>query len=220
MNIGFQAGRVGWLWLGALSGLMLGLQVSESAAQDRSSSRKTLKQIGVMEQILDQVLIDSPNFLVPGRGNARGIFLEQFGVLLTFEASLVQKDWGDWDWKNEFKIEKDEDGNRVIVIPDPGDKSDEDEDEDSGSRRDRDRRRRPSEERLYEGGKQEVEDVLLDYGGTLTALDDDNWVAVAAFLKDSDYFLDQRISRLVMKAKMRDLREWDAGKISEDEMRK
>jgi hypothetical protein len=215
MIIRFHAGRVGWLWLGALSGLLAGPSVSDTAAQDRATPRKGLKQIGVMEQILDQVLIDSPNFLVPGRGNARGIFLEEFGVLLTFEASLVQRDWDDWSWKNEFKIEKDEKGDRIIIIPDP----DEDDERDSGSRRDRERRRRPSEERLYEGGKREIEEMLLDYAGTLTTLDDDHWVAVAAFLKDSDYFLDNRISRLVIRARMKDVRSFDAGKLSEDEMR-
>ena len=138
----FQTARAGQLWLGALVGFLLVTSYSGVLAQDRSSSRKALKQISVMEQILDQVLIESPNFLVPGRGNARGIFLEEFGVLLTFEASLVQRDWDDWNWKNEFKIEKDENGERIIVIPDPGEDGDA-EDEDSG----KDSRRRPSEAR-------------------------------------------------------------------------
>src|SRR5690606_27188523 len=151
----FHAVRAGRLWLGALAGFLLVTSHSGAFAQDRSTSRKALKQISVMEQILDQVLIESPNFLVPGRGNARGIFLEEFGVLLTFEASLVQRDWDDWKWKNEFRIENDENGERIIVIPDPGSKND-----DKGSNRES--RRRPTEERLYEGGKEEIEDMILD----------------------------------------------------------
>jgi hypothetical protein len=210
----FQTARAGQLWLGALVGFLLVTSYSGVLAQDRSSSRKALKQISVMEQILDQVLIESPNFLVPGRGNARGIFLEEFGVLLTFEASLVQRDWDDWNWKNEFKIEKDENGERIIVIPDPGEDGDA-ENEDSG----KDSRRRPSEARLYEGGKEEIEEMILDYGSTLSTLDDSHWIAVAAFLKDSDYFLDNRISRLVIRARMKDIRDYDAGNLSEDDMR-
>lgn len=216
------------LWLGALAVLLIGSAASDALAQDRSVSRKVQKQIGVMEQILDQVLIDSPNFLVPGRGNARGIYLEEFGVLLTFEASLVQRDWDDWNWKNEFKIEKDEHGDRVIIIPDPDEHaSNEDEDEedyehdedDEDSDSHRDNRRRPNEERLYEGGKLEIEDMILDYGSTLATLDDASWIGVAAFLKDSDYFLDNRISRLVIRARMKDIRDYESGDLSEDEMR-
>jgi hypothetical protein len=206
----FHAARAGGLWLGALASFFLVTTASDALAQDRPGSRKVMKQIGIMEQILDQVLIDSPNFLVPGRGNARGIFMEEFGVLLTFEASLVQRDWDDWNWKNEFKIEKDEHGDRVIIIPDP-DEDDEDSEGDSD--------RRPSEERLYEGGKIEIEDMILDYGSTLGTLDDSHWIAVAAFLKDSEYFLDNRISRLVIRARMKDIRDYESGALSEDEMR-
>jgi hypothetical protein len=215
MTIRFPAGGIGWVWLAVSAAVSLGAP-SPASAQDRSDARKMLKQIGVMEQILDQVLIDSPNFLVPGRGNARGIYLGEFGVLLTFEASLVEKDWDDWgDWGNSFKVETDEKGNRVIIIPDP-----EDGDEEGRKEiRDRGRQRAPSEERLYTAGKLEIEDLLLDYAGTLTALRDEHSVAVAAFLKDSDYFLDQRISRLIIRAKMKDVREWDAGRIDEKEMR-
>lgn len=208
----FHAARAGLLWLGALVGLLLVTSHSDVLAQDRSTSRKALKQISVMEQILDQVLIESPNFLVPGRGNARGIFLEEFGVLLTFEASLVQRD-REWNWKNEFKFETDENGERIIVIPDPDEDDEDDEDADKDSRR------RPTEERLYEGGKEEIQDMILDYGSTLSTLKDSHWIAVAAFLKDSDYFLDNRISRLVIRARMKDIRDYDAGNLSEDDMR-
>jgi predicted GNAT family N-acyltransferase len=64
-------------------------------------------------------------------------------------------------------------------------------------------------QQTYEKGRQELIDALADYGETLTALRDDQWVAIAAFLKDNDYFRDRSISRLVIKARMRDLRASD-----------
>lgn len=199
----------------------IALTTGAAVAQDRTVPRKMMKQITVMEQIVDQVLIDSPNFLVPGRENTRGIYLPEFGVLLTFEASLVKKgDWDDWEWKNGFKLEQNEKGEQVIIIPDEGDEGDEEPDEDDGDRPSRRDRASSGERRLYERGKQEIEDVLLDYADTMSALEDTHWIAFAAFLKDSDYFIDQRLSRLVIKAKMQDLRDFSADKITEDEMRK
>jgi hypothetical protein len=193
----------------------LAVSTAGAGAQERPVPRKMMKQITVMEQIIDQVLIDSPNFLVPGRENTRGIFLPEFGVLLTFEASLVKKDDWDWEWKHGFKLEQNEDGEQVIIIPDE-DEEGADEDSARGSSRGRGS---STEGRLYERGKEEIEDVLLDYADTMSALDDTHWIAIAAFLKDSDYFLDQRISRLVIKARMGDLRQFAAEKLTEDQMR-
>ena len=174
-------------------------------AQDDAKERKMARQVGVLEKILDQVLIDSPNFVVPGRNNTRGIFLDEFGVLLTYEASLVDKDKFDWNFDFDFKpqIKEDENGNQVIVIPKRSE-----EDSPSPVRR--------GEARLYERGKVEIREMLLDYGDTMTGLGDNHWLAVAAYLKDSDYFIDERISRLVIKVKMRDLRSYAAGKIDEE----
>ncbi|MEZ4650325.1 MAG: hypothetical protein R3E97_16375 [Candidatus Eisenbacteria bacterium] len=196
--------RITLLALGLLFGAVMG-SIHPAVAQDDVKARKMERQVGVLEKILDQVLIDSPNFLVPGRNNTRGIFLDEFGVLLTYEASLVDKDKFDWnfDFDRKPQITKDEDGNQVIVIP----------------KRDDSEERTPirrGEARLYERGKVEIREMLLDYGDTMTGLSDNHWLAVAAYLKDSDYFIDERISRLVMKVKMKDLRAYTAGKIDEE----
>ena len=55
----------------------------------------------------------------------------------------------------------------------------------------------------------------VDYGETMSSLDDGQWLLIAAHLKGADYFKEMEISRLVLKAKMRDLREFAQGKISE-----
>ena len=67
-------------------------------------------------------------------------------------------------------------------------------------------------------GDSVIVDVFLDYGDTLTSLEDDQWVAVVAFLRDSSYFSEARISHLALKAKASDLRAYASEKISEKEM--
>ena len=75
-----------------------------------------------------------------------------------------------------------------------------------------------NQEALYDRGKKEVLEVLMEYGETLTGLGDDQWIAIVGFLKDSKYFTESKISRLVMKAKMRDLRAYSAGQLTEQAM--
>lgn len=191
------------LLIGAMGGVL-----SPARAQEDGPTRKISRQVGVLEKVLDQVLLDSPNFLVPGRNNARGIFLDEFGVLLTFEASLVNKDGSgfDFEWPGGYRIEENEKGDKVIVIPK---RSGSDEDEEGRSPR------RSGEARLYERGKIELREALLDYGDTVTGLGDEHWIAIAAYLKDSEFFVNERISRLVIRVRMRDIRAYASGKIDE-----
>ncbi len=212
-----------------LAALLLGLLwITQANAADSPVSRKTARQIGVMERIIDEVLVDSPNFLVHGRENARGLYIEELGVLVTFDASLVRGGKSDYSrilgkWGEGFRIETESDGSRVLIIQDPED-GDEDieelEDQDDAAEevrswRDRERSR---EERLYKRGKAEIVDVLLDYGDTLTTLSDDQWVAIVAFLRDNALFEEKKISKLVLKAKLADLRAYASEEISEEEM--
>ena len=196
------------LVLALLIAVMVG-SPAPAGAQDETPTRKMSRQVSVLEKVLDQVLIDSPNFLVPGRNNARGIFLDEFGALLTFEASLVSKNrmsmGFEFDWPIGYRIEENERGDKVIVIP----KRHVDEDSDNRTPR------TSAEARLYERGKVELRETLLDYGDTITALDDAHWIAIAAYLKDHDYFVSERISRLVIRVRMRDIRAYAAGKIDE-----
>lgn len=207
------------LWI-AIAALAVGFLVTEAFAVEPPVSRKMSRQIDVMEKIVDQVLIDSPNFLVSGRGNTRGLYIENYGVVFTFSASLVHKGSKNWnfDFGDGFKVLT-EGGKSVIVLPDDEEKDEVDpdeedmEDEDRGlSRVDR------QQERLYRRGKAEIIDLFLDYGDTMTTLEKGQWVTVVAFLKDSSYFTDQRISRLVLKAKIDDLRAYAAEKITDEEL--
>jgi len=207
--------RETWIVIGALAA---GLLVSRAYGVEPPESRKMSRQIDVMEKIVDQVLIDSPNFLVSGRGNTRGLYIENYGVVFTFSASLVNKGKGwNFDFGEGFKVLR-QDGKDVIVIePDEKDKgkdkdSEKDVEDMLSDREDR------VQERLYKRGKAELVDVFLDYGDTLTTLEKGQWVAIVAFLRDSSYFSDQHISRLALKAKIEDLRAYASEKISEEEM--
>ena len=78
--------------------------------------------------------------------------------------------------------------------------------------------REKSEQRRKErlaGFQAELVDTLLDYGPTLSELGDDQWVAVAVYL--GERFITSggdSGKRLILKVRMRDLRQYSAGRIS------
>jgi hypothetical protein len=227
-----------WAILVAIPLTMLVHLVAQSLAAETVESRKMKRQVAVMEQVLDQVLVDSPNFLVPGRDNTRGIYLPEFGALFTFEASLLQKDW-DLTSFGHFNFEVDDQGDKVIIWQDKDKDGEMDEDAEAAedaeeaeehakeaaeeARKSKERAKRlakklASQEDIYDRGKKEILDVLLEYGETLSGLGDEQSIGIVGFLKDSKYFTENKISRLVMKAKMRDLRAYTSGQLTEQAM--
>jgi hypothetical protein len=218
-----------WLvWALGLTVLYLASGGVLNATEAAEVPRKLERQINIMEKVINEVLVESPNLLVASRSPSHGIYLDEFGVLFTFEASLVDRDsdwsdWGDW-WKNNVRIERD--GDKVVIYRDEGDDEDADKKKKEEAREDWDeedweawkQKRDQSEAKLYERGKRELALTLLDYGDTLTGLRDSQWVAIAAFLKNADYFAENRISRLILKARVGDLRGYSAGDISEERM--
>lgn len=206
-----------------VAALLLGTLSVQALAVEPPTSRKMARQIEVMEKILDQVLLDSPNFLIRGTPVARGTYIDGFGVLFTFDASILDHDL-DLDFKNwdfgGFRVEE-HDGKRVIILPDQGREEDHESTNDNDNEDDirtwRDRRNARSD-RVYVRGKTEIVDLLLDYGDTLTTLDAEQWIAVMAFMTDEDFADRSRFSRLILKAKVADLRAYAADDLSEEEM--
>ncbi len=205
--------------------------------------RKLKRQIAVMEKVVNDVLLESPHILVYSQDPAHGVYLEEFGVLFLFEASLVEndrdEDWGRWwkewgkAWSDNFRVERD--GNKIIIHSDPDDDDEDHDHEDNGDDSDThdhewgedmsaedweawQRKREATEARSYAEGKEELTLSLLDYGDTLTGLADDQWVGIAAFLKNADFFAEKKISRLILKAKMGDLRAYAEGTLTEEQM--
>ena len=70
----------------------------------------------------------------------------------------------------------------------------------------------------YAKGKEELTEALIDYGDTLTLLGEQDWVAIAAFFRTGDFIEGRDITRLVIKARMSDLRAFGQDRISRDAM--
>jgi hypothetical protein len=208
-----------------------------ATAAEGKIPNKMKKQMRVMEGMLDSILLDSPNLLVSGSHASNALYLDEFGVILTLEASLTGQGFDfsrSLNFLRNIRVESDKD--KTVIYHEGSGEDDEDtlavardrdKDDDAikkekkvyvlNSRGDHDEEREAkSEKEIYAQGKQELIDALADYGETLTALRDDQWVAIAAFLKDSDFFKDRQISRLVIKARVRDLR--DSDKLSREDL--
>lgn len=179
-----------------------------AAAQDGGVSPKLQKQIDVFEGIMNQLLVDSPNYLVPGRNAARGLYLDGYGVVVSFNGTLLDKkeDWG-WGWMSgDVKVERD--GEKIIITHPEGKKEGK---EGKGEKSEFDlkewqAKRSERQAKLYEAGKMELLETLRDYGETLTQLRDDERVVIAAFLGDNDFFKEEGVSRIVITITMGDLR--------------
>ncbi len=180
-------------------------------------SRKTERQIAAFERMVDEALVDSPNFLVPSRDEARGIYMDGYGLIVSFETTLVGERW-DWDGRNAWWNGWLGDDHRDVIVVDRDWADDDDDDDDqvaSKKWRDRDLAR---QERRYTRGKTELVDVFLDHAELLSSLADTDWVELQASLRGAPYFRKQGLHRLVMRAKMADLRAFSDGKLTEDAM--
>lgn len=205
--------------------VMLGVGCLSGPVAAEPPSPKLMKQMGVMERILDGVLVDSPNFLVYSQKSSHGVYLDGFGVLFCFEASLINKDENQDFWQNlgkKFKITT-KDGQTIIDLRSNDDKekdkSDEGKDEPSFDPKEWKEKHDRAQKELYEHGKTELTEALAEYGETLGALPDGESVGITVLLRDSDFLTDKEISTLVLTARMSDLRAYAADKISEKEMR-
>jgi hypothetical protein len=70
---------------------------------------------------------------------------------------------------------------------------------------------------LYTAGKKELVQALLDYGETPSELKAGEWIVLAGFSAQNSFLRDKKVSRLVLRAKIDDLRAFSTGRISESE---
>ncbi|MBM3287713.1 MAG: hypothetical protein FJY88_10255 [Candidatus Eisenbacteria bacterium] len=212
--------------LGIASTALLGLICGPVWSQDSPASSKMLRQIGVMERIIDKVLIDSPNFLVHGSENTHGLYLDGYGAIFGFEASLTSDgfDLGAtlMGLNDVFETKVDDEGNEYIVIKKskkidtPGKPRKDDKEGDREKRLieiEHDRQKR------FEAGKEELVQVLLDYGETMTIIRDGEWFLIAGYMQKLTFSKEKEITRVIVKAKAQDLKSYSAGDISEAVMR-
>jgi hypothetical protein len=215
------------------------------------------RQVGVMEGIIDKVLLDSPNFVVSGRDDTRGVILPDYGIVFSFNASINDHDIfrlpGNLSLDLPIDIRTDADGTVIIgkkgrvYSDDSSDLTDEEaakleqkakhlEQEVKRSEKQaldlqerlKDRQQSLTEwnkqraakaEELYAAGKQELLQMLLDYGETMTGLQDGQWIVLAGFFDRGGILEDTKASRLVLRVKVDDLRAYSAGRLGETEAR-
>jgi len=216
-------------------------------------SQKVMRQVRIMEGIVDKVLLDSPNFLVHTGNNTHGLYIPEYGAIFTFEASLATGMFGIGNLNiniPSFEIKTDENGDKTIVMKEV-DKAKKEvakaKKEAEKARAEAEKARAEAEsgdtpdapdapdtpgaiaiggdddtkdsEKLYIKGKGELIQALLDYGETLTQLKAGQWIVLAAFLQNDSYFEKNKLSRLVVKAKIDDLRAFSDGSVDEKTMR-
>lgn len=231
---------IGLVALMLIPGLVHPALVTPASAQagqgaDPVRSKRVLREITVLEKVIDEMLLDSKNLLIYTAGGVtHGLYMDEFGVLFSFEASLVDRN-DDMSWPESwegFSFETDDKGNVVIkknkgkksppeppnapvapVPPKPGKNP-----KSAPTPRAWMDKQAGKQATLYEAGKVEIIDTLMEYGESMNSLRDNQWLCFAAFLKNSDFFVEKRISRLVVKARMSDLRSYAQGRIDKKQM--
>jgi hypothetical protein len=194
--------------------LALGGAVALAEAADDAADRLERK-VRVMERVIDEVLVQSPNVVVgPGRVT-RGLVLEGYGALFTFDASVGTSYFMEVP---AVKVPR-EPGEPIVIQRKP--RPDRDEDWEPAESWDEMKAEAESKRKeQYAAFKIEIIDALIDYGATLSELADDRWVAVAAFLNSRSPFDGGGGGRLVIKLKMRDLRQYNSGSLSREAVSK
>lgn len=206
----------------------LGVLALAAVATAGPDSRKQDRQIDLFERIVDDMLVESPNWLVQGSHESRGRYRSGEGARFTFDARLVYRGWGNrsWGggkwWKNILI-----DGSDDVIVIDRDDWEDMDDDEIADLRKDsRESRQKyldrslKRQERLYERGKTELIETLADFGDVLTTIPDGESLALVAYLGNGDYFDEKDLRELSVSAKMSDIRAFANGSIKEDEFKK
>ena len=82
-------------------------------------SVKVMRQVRIMEGIVDKVLLDSPNFLVHTGNNTHGLYIPEYGAIFTFEASLTSGMFGLGKLNiniPQFEVKTDENGDKTIIM--------------------------------------------------------------------------------------------------------
>src|SRR5258706_4017150 len=106
---GWWGGRVAisrFVLAAFLGGMVLAPLHAGAQTKNPIQSRKLTRELGIMEKIIDQMLLDSQNFLVYSQPETRGLYLEEFGIVFSFQASLLNRgnnefNLNDWNFKKD-----------------------------------------------------------------------------------------------------------------------
>jgi hypothetical protein len=232
----------------ALALLTWGTTWNPGDARADANPTKLGRQVGVMERLLNEMLVDSPNFLVAGQNVAAGFEVDDVGVIFTFRTSLTGLGWqlhktntflNFWPFSSEkqrtiviHKEKKDGDGDGAVI--DLGDgkiviKEGEvfiDQDgkvrklsEKDSSNAVSDKEYREDQLKKYAAAKEELVRFLLDYGETLGALPAGQSVRIVVRLGDIDLPAGHEVHSLTLRARIDDLKALGDGRIEESAAR-
>ena len=193
----------------------LGFVLTAGPAVAAAPSDRLERKIEVMERVLDEVLLQSEHVVVSSGEVTRGLRLDGYGVLFTFEGSLGE---GLGRGARGF-IALGDDGTVTTPFRVGGDPSE-------LSRELKEQQAKAAAERDADRAalQAELTDALLDYGATLNQLGPDDRVVVAAFLGGGSPFsvglpIDggDDEEQLVLTARFRDLQRFLVGELSRQE---
>lgn len=177
-----------------------------TAGPDREQ-KSLRRQLTMLEKVIDATLIDSPNVRVWGNANTGGIYLPGYGIIFTAGGSLLMDSSIADVAKKLGKIRIYSGAEDEDTAEDPKDTRA----EERRAKRDAERR-----SRRLEGLKQEMIDVLADYGPTLTQLQPAEKVGIALFLMNES--ISDAWDRVVLIEVTRaDLQRYDASQIDDAE---
>lgn len=178
--------------------------ISSAVAGSDSDERRQDKQIRIFERLMDDMLIESPNWLVRSMESTRGDYIDAHGAVFSFKVDLNSQKWFGG---NHWSYYQDDDDSHVIVIRDDGRvRGRKVTDEDVLER----------EEKLYRRGKEEIIETIVDFGEMFTALDDGDWIEIKVRLRGAKYFKENDLRKLSVKVKMADVRAHSRGTLDEE----
>lgn len=194
--------------------LLLGLLIASAARGEEPPSRLDRK-VRVMERVLHEVLAQSEHVRV-GMGDATGVVLDEYGAVFMFHGELGGEIEHMPDMQHLLQqIEEGEDDEEAVA--ELADKARTGRGKSLGDLRKEAQAKRTAELAAL---REELVDTLIDYGPTLGELGDDRWVVIVGVL-DGGIFADfqpGREVRLVLKARLRDLRQFAAGGLTRQAM--
>jgi hypothetical protein len=200
-------------------------------------------QMGIVEDAINDMLLDSPNFLVSGSDVTESIDDDGGDLLFIFRASLTSPWWHEdggilshLGWhpgENSIIVLKDRkhDGQRELSLDDAditikdGEVTIRDKHGKKLDLEDFKLQAKGSEEtqqaqlEKYQKAKEELVQVLIDYGEVLKSLPAGQSVRIVARFHDLDLPKDHEVRKLSVRARIDDLRAYGDGKLSEQEMR-
>jgi hypothetical protein len=194
----------------ALTVLSITLAAGGARASDPAYPERIGHQISSMEKSLDHLLLDSPNFLIQRGPNAHGVYLSDHGLVLTFNAQLNAND-------SFVEVFDNEDDSRVVIRSRHG--------HHHGSRLMQglfgvhvgSHGHQDDAWELYQDGKSELMELLLDQAGTLSSLPAGQWIVLSGHVNDDTLREEKKISRLVLRVRTDDLKAYADRKLSDEE---